>query len=66
MGFGGISVWQLTIVLLIVILLFGSKRLGNIGGDLGTDIKGFKKSMQDESSSTALAEEQETTADKTS
>lgn len=48
MGFGGISIWQLLIVLVIVLLLFGTKRLRNIGGDLGNAIKGFKKSMGDE------------------
>lgn len=45
MGFGGISVWQLLIVLLIVVLLFGTKRLKSIGGDLGEAIKGFRKSV---------------------
>ena len=48
MGFGGISLWQLLIVLAIVILLFGTKRLKNIGGDLGDAIKGFRKSMNDD------------------
>jgi sec-independent protein translocase protein TatA len=47
MGIGGISIWQLLIVLAIVLLLFGTKRLKNIGGDLGSAIKGFKKSMAD-------------------
>ena len=47
MGFGGISIWQLLIVLAIVLLLFGTKRLKNIGGDLGSAIKGFKKSMSE-------------------
>jgi sec-independent protein translocase protein TatA len=45
MGFGGISIWQLLIVLVIVLLLFGTKRLKNIGSDLGGAIKGFRKSM---------------------
>lgn len=45
MGFGGISIWQLAIVLLIVILLFGTKRLKGIGSDLGEAIKGFRKSV---------------------
>lgn len=45
---GGISVWQLLIVLGIVIVLFGTKRLRNIGGDLGSAIKGFKKAVVDE------------------
>ena len=48
MGIGGISVWQLVIILAIVIILFGTKRLRNLGGDLGSAIKGFKQSMNDE------------------
>jgi sec-independent protein translocase protein TatA len=44
----GISIWQLLIVLGIVILLFGTKKLRNIGGDLGGAIRGFKKSMSDD------------------
>jgi sec-independent protein translocase protein TatA len=45
MGLSGISIWQLVIVLAIVVLLFGTKRLKGIGGDLGNAIKGFKKAM---------------------
>ena len=48
MGAGGISIWQLLIVLAIILLLFGTKKLRNLGGDLGGAIKGFKKSMKDE------------------
>ena len=48
MGFGGISIWQLLIILVIIILLFGTKRLKNLGADLGSAIKGFKKSVSDE------------------
>ncbi|MFQ3322592.1 MAG: sec-independent protein translocase protein TatA [Pseudomonadales bacterium] len=48
MGLGGISIWQLLIVLAIVVLLFGTKRLGSIGSDLGSAIKGFKKSVKDQ------------------
>lgn len=48
MGIGGISIWQLLIVLAIVVLLFGTKRLKGIGGDLGGAIKGFKKAMDDD------------------
>ena len=43
----GISIWQLVIVLVIVMLLFGTKKLRNIGGDLGGAIKGFKKAVKD-------------------
>lgn len=42
---GGIGIWQLLIVLLIVFLLFGSKRLKGLGGDIGEAIQGFRKSM---------------------
>ena len=48
MGLGGISIWQLLIILVIVLLLFGTKRLRNLGGDLGNAVKGFKKAMGDE------------------
>ncbi len=47
----GISIWQLLIVLGIVILLFGTKKLRNIGTDLGGAIRGFKKSMGDDEES---------------
>jgi sec-independent protein translocase protein TatA len=45
MGLGGISIWQLAIVLLIVVLIFGTKRLKSIGSDLGGAVKGFKRAM---------------------
>ncbi len=47
MGFGGISIWSLLLILLIVVLLFGTKKLRNIGGDLGTALKNFKGAMRD-------------------
>ena len=43
----GISVTQLLIVLVIVIVLFGTKRLRNIGGDLGGAVRGFRSAMKD-------------------
>ena len=43
----GISVWQLLIILAIVLVLFGAKRLKNVGSDLGGAIKGFRKSMRE-------------------
>ncbi len=43
----GISIWQLMIVLLIVVMLFGTKRLRGLGSDLGGAISGFRKSMSD-------------------
>ncbi|MGD9661924.1 MAG: twin-arginine translocase TatA/TatE family subunit [Porticoccaceae bacterium] len=48
MGLGGISMWQLLIVLLIVVLLFGTKKLKGLGSDLGDAIKGFKKAVNDD------------------
>jgi sec-independent protein translocase protein TatA len=47
----GISIWQLLIVLGIVVLLFGTKKLRNMGTDLGGAIRGFKKSMGDDDDS---------------
>ncbi|MCC5826247.1 Sec-independent protein translocase subunit TatA [Alkalimonas sp.] len=48
MGFGGISIWQLLIVLAIIVLLFGTKKLRGIGSDLGSAIKGFRNSVKDD------------------
>ena len=48
MGLGGISIWQLLIVLAIVVMLFGTKRLRGLGGDVGNAIKGFKKAMAED------------------
>lgn len=48
MGFGGISIWSLLLILAIVILLFGTKKLRNVGGDLGGAIRSFKKSVKEE------------------
>lgn len=51
------SPWQLLILLVIVLLLFGTKRLRNLGSDLGNAVKGFKKSMGDESDNTDADDE---------
>ncbi len=48
MGFGGISIWQLLIILLIVVMLFGTKKLRTLGSDLGGAVKGFKKALNSE------------------
>ena len=61
---GGISVWQLLILLLIVVLVFGTKRLRNIGSDLGGAIKGFRKGMEEEPEE--IEPEKLTTEEKTS
>lgn len=47
MGIGGISMWQLLILLLIVVMVFGTKKLRNMGSDLGAAVKGFRKGMED-------------------
>ena len=43
----GIGIWQLLIIFLIVLLLFGAKRLRNVGGDLGAAIKGFRSAVRE-------------------
>ncbi len=48
MGIGGIGIWELLILLAIVVMLFGTKRLRTLGGDIGSAIKGFKSAMKDE------------------
>lgn len=55
----GISIWQLVIILLIVLLLFGAKRLRNVGSDLGSAVKGFKKAVSDEEKEKPEAEQLE-------
>ena len=44
---GGFSIWHWLIVLLIVVMVFGTKKLRNMGGDLGGAVKGFKDGMKD-------------------
>ena len=63
MGFGGIRVWQLLIVLLIVVMLFGTKRLKGMGSDLGDAIKGFRKSMGTDEEKPGVDEKQNHTID---
>ena len=53
----GISIWQLLIILAIVLVLFGAKRLRNIGTDLGSAVKGFKQSMNEEEKKPAEEEQ---------
>lgn len=50
MGLGGISIWQLLIILAIVILIFGTKRLKTLGGDLGGALRSFRKAMDSDES----------------
>lgn len=59
MGLGGISPWSLILILVIVLLLFGTKKLRNLGGDLGGALKGFKKAMSEEEEKKLKPEESE-------
>ncbi len=63
MGASGIGIWQLIIILGIVLLLFGSKRLRHLGSDLGNALKGFKQAMSDseENTKTEVIEDQHST-----
>lgn len=67
MGFGGIGPWQLLIILVIVILIFGTKRLKTLGGDLGGALKSFRKAMEssdeDESKSSGEGEQRRIAAE---
>lgn len=47
MGFGGISIWQLVILLVIVALIFGTKKLRGFGKDMGEAVKGFRDATKD-------------------
>jgi sec-independent protein translocase protein TatA len=51
MGISGISIWQLLIILIIILVLFGTKKLRSIGADLGEAVKSFRNSLRDEESS---------------
>tara|TARA_Y100001972_G_scaffold75333_1_gene91576 strand:- start:601 stop:822 length:222 start_codon:yes stop_codon:yes gene_type:complete len=61
----GISIWQLLIVLVIIMLIFGTKKLRNIGGDLGGAVKGFKEAVKDgeKSADKQLSEKKSETQD---
>jgi sec-independent protein translocase protein TatA len=61
---GSFSVWHWLIVLVIVLLVFGTKKLKNIGSDLGGAVKGFKDGMKDGSTSADAPAQQVTTAQK--
>lgn len=72
---GGIGIWQLVIIAVIVVLLFGTKKLRNLGGDLGSAVKGFKNAIGDEDkgkdkpaekTSETLADNSNTTAEESS
>ena len=58
MGLGGVNLTQLLIILLIVVLIFGTKKLKNLGSDLGGALKGFKSAMKDDEDKNQAAQEQ--------
>lgn len=45
---GSLSIWHWLIVLLVVVMIFGTKKLRDMGGDLGSAVKGFKEGMKSE------------------
>ena len=55
----GIGIWQLVIILVIVLVLFGAKRLRNVGSDLGAAVKGFKNAVKEEDTKTEQLEKNE-------
>ena len=64
---GSFSIWHWLIVLVVVVLIFGTKKLKNVGSDLGSAVKGFKDGVKDGTSSAdaAAAQQQQVTTQKT-
>ena len=63
---GGLSIWHWLIVLLIVAMVFGTKRLRNIGSDLGGAVKGFKDGVRDNETPSQLPNDDSNSAQKVS
>ncbi len=61
---GNMGIWQLLIVAVIIVLLFGTKKLRNLGGDLGSAVKGFKNAMTDNKDKDETSETSENLVDK--
>ena len=61
---GSMSIWHWVIVLLVVVLLFGTKKLGNMGSDVGKAVKGFKDGVKGEEEKTPGAAPTQVVADK--
>ena len=62
---GGLSIWHWVIVLLVVVLVFGTKKLGNMGGDIGKAVKGFKDGVKGEEDKPVVVVPPSQVADKT-
>ena len=60
---GGMSIWHWVIVLLVVVLVFGTKKLGNMGGDIGKAVKGFKDGVKGEEDKTTTVATAKNVAD---
>lgn len=65
MGIGGISIWQLLIILAIVIMIFGTKKLKSLGADLGSAVKGFRQSVTDKTEDKCAEDAAQATAEST-
>ncbi|WP_395702509.1 Sec-independent protein translocase subunit TatA [Aquabacterium sp.] len=61
---GSLSIWHWLIVLAVVVLIFGTKKLKNVGSDLGSAVKGFKDGMRDGASDAPAPPPQQVTASK--
>jgi len=59
---GGLSIWHWLIVLVVVVMVFGTKKLRNVGSDLGAAVKGFKDGMKDGTTAADAAPQQVTNA----
>lgn len=59
--FGGFGMTELIVILVIVVMLFGTKKLKNMGGDIGSAIKGFRKAMVSDEEPKALQDDQQET-----
>ncbi len=56
---GSLSIWHWLIVLLVIVLIFGTKKLGNVGRDLGSAVKGFKEGMKGDEDQTRQVQHKE-------
>ena len=56
MGIGGISFWEILIILVLLLVLFGGKKIRSMGSDLGEGLKGFKKAIKDDDDSLSNSE----------
>ena len=57
MGIGGISFWQILIILVVILILFGGKKIRTMASDLGEGLKGFKTAIKDEDTSSESKQE---------